>query len=94
MRGDGIDYRLDGIRGIKRVACVEEHDVVACSLLESFVHGIVESVVGLRLYDDLMTTSGLVLLSYPQGIVLRSPINDEMLDVGIGLAEHAVEGSL
>ena len=92
-------YLLQRIRGRKGVARVHIDDIVAHDLRQAFVHRVVDALVRLRLDDDLMSGVRLVRLLLVslhdlERLVSRRPVDDEMLHVLIGLAEHAVEGPL
>ena len=83
--------------GVEAVAGVEEDDVFALGVLYSLVHGVVEPVVGLSdeayaVGDGFVGVLLYVALYYLAGLVLATTVDDEVLDLGVGLAPDAVEG--
>ena len=92
------DVGEDGF-GVELVACVEEDDVVAFGLLDGFVHGVVQPVVGFAHENDgmgvaLVGIALYVLLDQSHGVVGGAAVNDEVLKGAVSLCCHALQGAL
>ena len=85
---------LDGRRCVQGIPCIQKDHIVARSTLQSLVHRVIQSLVGLRPYQDLMPALVFIVPGNGHRVILRSTINNQMLYQGIGLAGHTVEGTL
>ena len=91
---------LQGVVLGKRVARVHIDDIVARSLRQSLVHRVVDALVGLRGDDDVVLVAfrtvrlPLVCLGHCQRPVGRSPVDNQVLHLLVGLTQHAVERPL
>lgn len=78
---------------VEFVACIKEYQIVACGLLYAFVHGIIKSVVGLADNADevgIFPISFHIALHMGKGVVCGASIDDDVLDVGVGLTFHTL----
>ena len=64
----------------KRVAGVEEPDVIACSSPEAFVHRVIETLIGLT---DPIGNARFVLADDVHCTIRRLPVNNQVLNVGV-----------
>ena len=86
-----FSYRLYGVLRIQRIARIQEHYIVARSLLQSLVHGVIQSLVCFRLYPHLVRTRLFVFFRYFYGIILRSTVNNQVFYMRILLTAHTVQ---
>lgn len=86
----GGTYKLfDSRRRGKGIAGIEEPYIVSRSTIKSLIHRIVDPLIWLAVDFGLRSK-----LSYQlQRVVLRCAIDDEVLDMGIGLCGDAAEGA-
>ena len=81
---------------MKAVACVEEHDVLACGIEQSLVHSVVEAVV--RFADEAYVVACLVLFDVASDegkrVVCRAAVDDEVLYAGIVLLGYTLQRAL
>lgn len=84
---------------MEAVAGVEEEDIVSTGQQQRLVHRIVQSAVRLRPEHHLMAFRGgaqgvalAVVLEQGEGLVLRCPVDDEVLNGRVLLFLHALEG--
>ena len=96
---DRRSYSLKRVLVRERIAGIEKDDIVARGMPDTFVHRIIKSTILLGDDHDLVIVARLVgpLLicqRHRYRIVLRQSVEDEMLHIGIFLAEHTVQSAL
>ena len=84
------DHSLQHIVGRKEIIGVEDADDIARGHGKAFVHRIVDALVGFTDPTHTPTKARFVFTDDIEGAILRSPVDDDVLEVLEGLREDAV----
>lgn len=76
----------------EEVVGVENSDHIARCHADTFVHGVVDTLVGFAHPSQSPLVAGLVAADDFDGIVARPSVYDYVLNVAIALREHALDG--
>jgi hypothetical protein len=84
-----INYMRNGIRGKQKIVRMQQADHIAGSYPHTFVNGFVHPVIRFR---DNLVYLRLILIDKRQGIIGGSTINHYVFNIGIILAQDALNG--
>ena len=79
---------------MKHVASIEKYQIIARCLRHSFIHGVIDTLVGFRLDDYGITLALGIAMGHGECIVFRCTIYNKVFDMQICLMRHTVEGAL
>lgn len=87
VRQHRVHDALQCVVFMQAVTGVEETDIVACRQSQAFVHGVIQPFV--RFTDDRVDVFS-VSFDDVQGVVGRSPVDDDVFHIAIGLCDDAL----
>ena len=80
---------LQGLVFMKLIACIQETQVISCRHSDTFVHGVVKSLVW---FTDDIADAFLIFMDHIQRVILRTSIYNDVLHIPIRLEDNALYG--